>query len=742
MATSPASGDPGAFLADIELRPFRLADEPGLVPVGLAIGQGRGGLEVAVTRADHRPTQQVMRAVWNARLGGRAVPLLLVALHGDRAALCGEHGDDPPVYLDLDRGMVERLCRTALAEPDRHAASRFLRAAIPELESPLPGLRNEGLFATHELARDVPQRRDWADAQARAAPLLALRRQQLLGALGYQIETLPGHAAILRTGDNKIAVAVFLERGEACDVASDCFGGLSPISYALAKADAESLPYVVVDHGPALRIYPTATGVGTGGRGRTETFIEVHLDLLPTDRAGYLWLLFSGEALLRSGAFQVILENSKRFASDLGSRLRERIYRDVVPDLAMALVQARHQRRPTAQDLETTYEMALTVLFRLLFIAYAEDKDLLPYRTNERYRARSLKQKAHELLALRRATAGAPAFDDSPTLWREVSDLCRAVNGGHREWGVPPYNGGLFSEDRAQSEVGALLADLTISNRKFGPVLADLLAEETPEGLGPVDFRSLGVREFGTIYEGLLESELSIAEVNLVTDRVGLYFPAEEDQRPDVPAGHVYLHNAGGARKATGSYYTKDFAVEHLLAHALEPALAEHLARLDSLDDRRAAEAFFDFRVADIAMGSGHFLITAVDHIEKRLSGYLARRRLPAVVAELERLRASAIRELGPLAEGVDIEDTQLLRRQIARRCVYGVDIKSVAVQLARLSLWIHTFVPGLPLSFLDHNIVCGNSLVGIATFDEVEDALGMTGKTPLVGPHGRGPPG
>jgi len=140
MATSPASGGTEPFLTDIELRPFRLADEPGLVPVGLAIGQGRGGLEVAVTRSAHRSTQQVMRTAWNVRHGGRAVPLLLVTLFGDRAAICGPGGDEPPVYLDLDRGMVERLCRAAFTEPDRHAASRFLRAAIPELETPLPPL--------------------------------------------------------------------------------------------------------------------------------------------------------------------------------------------------------------------------------------------------------------------------------------------------------------------------------------------------------------------------------------------------------------------------------------------------------------------------------------------------------------------------------------------------------------------------------------------------------------------------
>ena len=119
MATSPASGGSGPFLADIELRPLRLADDASREPIGFALGHGRGGLEVAVTQAAHRPTQAVMRAAWNARHGGRAVPLLLGALHGDRAAICGPGGEEPPVYLDLDRGMVERLCRTASVEAVR-----------------------------------------------------------------------------------------------------------------------------------------------------------------------------------------------------------------------------------------------------------------------------------------------------------------------------------------------------------------------------------------------------------------------------------------------------------------------------------------------------------------------------------------------------------------------------------------------------------------------------------------------
>ena len=136
---------------------------------------------------------------------------------------------------------------------------------------------------------------------------------------------------------------------------------------------------------------------------------------------------------------------------------------------------------------------------------------------------------------------------------------------------------------------------------------------------------------------------------------------------------------------------------------------------------RTPPRPFFDLRVADIAMGSGHFLIGAIDHIEKRMADYLAGRSLPGVRRELEHLRAAALGELGDLGESTTIEDGQLLRRLIARRCIYGVDLNDLSVQLARLAVWIHTFVPGLPLSFLDHNLVHGNSLVGVGTLDEIK---------------------
>src|SRR5262249_26206830 len=157
-----------------------------------------------------------------------------------------------------------------------------------------------------------------------------------------------------------------------------------------------------------------------------------------------------------------------------------------------------------------------------------------------------------------------------------------------------------------------------------------------PEGpLGPVDFRALGVREFGTIYEGLLESELSVAEADLTLDKAGSYVPLKHNQKPVVRKGQVYLHDRSGARKSFGSYFTKSFAVEHLLDTTLEAALGRHRRRLGALSDADAADAFFDFRVADIAMGSGHFLVAAVDRIERALAEYFGNRPLAGVRKEL-----------------------------------------------------------------------------------------------------------
>lgn len=715
------------FLASRDPRRLDDPSAESIRPVGLFLGQGAMGVEVAVYESPRRPAAPDLRELHKHRLGKRATPVVIAVLWGDaRAALAGPSGGELGIHLDASRDQAERLCGAALDAADRHAATRFISSAFDQLTAAIPGLRNAGLFALQELEAGVPSRNDWRPATEAARALLNHRGRALIEGLGYTIHTHHGQAAILADRDSKLALAVFLDRPDEIDPANPRFDGVSPVSYALAQADRENLDYVVVSAGPALRIYPVKPGVGVGRRGRTETYVEVNLDLLAPEQAGYLWLLASSAALTAEGTFAEVLGKSAIYAADLGGRLRERVYEDVVPNLAKAVVEARRLRKPTADNLRETYEIALLALFRLLFVAYAEDKELLPLQTSPAYRKHSLKEIARQLAEVDRTGKG---FDAQDFYWTEVSQLWKAVDQGNRAWGVPAYNGGLFSSDPGRSKAGAVLEGLSLPDSAFGPALSALLLDDTSEGgKGPIDFRSLGVREFGTIYEGLLESELSVAETDLAVDpRSGAYLPVRGKAEPVVREGEVYLHNASGARKASGAYYTKDFAVEHLLDHALEPALDDHLARLGALDERAAAERFFDFRVADIAMGSGHFLVAVVDRIERRLSNYVAGKRLPGVTDELERLRTSAREALGPEWTGDPIEDTQLLRRQIARRCVFGVDLNPLAVELSRLSLWIHTFVPGLPLSFLDGNLVVGNSLVGIATFEEAGELIGAS---------------
>ena len=709
--------DEGGFLADLEPRPWSPLAKHRLRAQGLFLGNGTNAIEVAVAQTHILPRRTVLLEIWKARRGGRAAPVLLVVLYPGGTALCGASGEEPPTYFDLETNRVERLCREALNQPDRHAALRFLSQAMPSLETALPGLRNEGLLALHELQHGVPNRDDWMAAKRKAENAVGKRDKKLLETLGFRVERLDNLTYRLRTGDRSTALAVMLREDESPEAGNDRFNNLSPVSYALKKADDENLRWAILTQGSRLRLYATEVDAGVGRRGRTETYIECQPPLLAERQLSYLWLLFSAEALERDGSLTRILEDSHRFSGKLAESLRERIYDHVVPKLAQGIACV-GGADSSPDGLARNYEMALTVLFRLLFIAYAEDRDLLPYNTNDAYRRRSLKQKARELAEC--VNRDIP-ISEGDSHWREAEGLWQAIAKGNPEWGVPAYNGGLFADDPEVSEVGAALAAIALPNEIFEVALRHLLVIETQEStFGPVDFRSLGVREFGTIYEGLLESELAHASLDLALDKKGAYVPTRKGQAALVAKGEVFLHNRSGARKSSGSYYTKSFAVEHLLDGALEPALDDHFARLDTMDETDAAEAFFDFRIADIAMGSGHFLISAIDRIEKRMVGWLAKRQLAGVRRELSDLRVAANKELREAAGIVDIEDGPLLRRLIARRCVYGVDLNPLSVQLARLSVWIHTFVPGLPLSFLDHNLIQGNALIGVGTINEL----------------------
>lgn len=713
----------------------------GITPHAQWSGNGKNALWVCHATAGKRPANGHVMEVWKKRQGNGAAPVLLVVTHPAGAVLCGPSGDSPPV-ADVDTGVARRLATAVLDLPDRHAAARKVFANLDTDGEEAIGIVNRGLFATHHLRTGVPDRPDWDTARAAATVALDKVDRELVAALGWTIDPQGAHEVLRDPGDqNARAVAVFLAPGESPNVASAKRNNTSPVSWAMTHADRNNIPWIVTVQDRAIRLYSTATSGAAGQGSRETTYTELDLTLLPDELGGYLTLLFSADALAPGGTAEQIREASADYAAALAERLRERVYDKVVPALATAI--AAKDPGPDGPDLDAAYRTALTVLFRLLFLGYAESKRLLPYKRNTDYTDASLAKQARRLADLHNEGADlgfdnpltdeieAATDTDQTDLWDTCARLFRVVDKGHTRYGVPVYNGGLFSDNAAVNPAGAAIAGLSLSNTEFGPPLMALLIDHTPDGgAGPIDFRSLSVREFGTIYEGLLESELATADQDLTlvkrsNDQV--YEPAGPNDDVVIAEGEVYLHNASGARKASGSYFTKPFAVERLIGTALLPTLDEHLDRIaDLLNDGHendAAEQLFDFRVADISMGSGHFLTAAVDAIEARIAAWLADHPIVGVDIEIDTLRTAAKAAL-PEGQHDLVEDAALLRRLIARRCVYGVDLNPISVELARVSMWIHTFVPGLPLSFLDHNLAVGNSLTGVASLTEALDAL------------------
>lgn len=698
----------------------------GVTPHEVYVGQGEQqfAAQVAIVHLSRPLSRDEWQQVRKAR---NMMHVVIVGQLADHLYLFGPGLDQAPIG-PVSTESVQRILDDALGNDDFVIMAQQLHQNLEALRSnrrEFVGINNNGLFANHELYHGVPQRPDWRDACTKAQAWLPARGINLIEALGYTTSTQGANALLMsnHAGQSQ-AVAILLQNDEDFDGTSVRIG-VSPVAHGLAVAQRMQVPWVMLLRDATIRLYPANPDYGTGRRGLAETYCELNLSVLDQAQAGYLALIFAAEALSATGSIYSILANSNQYAVALGKRLREKVYSTIVPTLAVAVANecARVGMTLDRAGLDRAYQITLRIFFRLLFQAYAEDRRLLPYGSNQQFDAHSLNQFAQRLLS-----NAVPDHDaHSTTLWDSLHAVWRAIDAGNPEWDIPAYNGGLFGSHPQHHPDGYLISQISLPDYVLTPVLSALLLDsDDTQTLGAIDFRSLSVREFGTIYEGLLESNLGIAEYDLTLDANDTWVPARAGEPIQAPRGSVYFHNTSGQRKGTGSYFTPAFVVEHLIERALIPALDRHLADIKAMmvagQTRSAGERFFDFRVADLAMGSGHFLTAAIDHIENRMAAFLAETPIDRVSQELAELTAAAQEALPHMR--FEIERSALLRRQIARRCIYGLDINPIAVELARVSIWIHTFVRGLPMSSLDHNLVCANALTGIGTIDEALDVL------------------
>jgi len=693
-------------------------------------GKGPQPIQVALAHSVNSPSRGQMKQLFNERKGRLPITLILVVVHGQMASLFGPDSDTE--VLTQKSSTVEAILNSILAQDNEILAYQRAASILRSKQTTgMVGFTNNGLFASHYIRSSIERHPKWKAAQEQSHIIQNLREKELITALGFEITSNPSSTYLLKAqGPANRVVAILLDQSEGFDSKSPRFQA-SPIEWGLAIAAQQRVPWVIAIKDSQLRLYPALDGVGVGQKSQAETYFEIDLLTIDDDKAGLLSLIFSAEALAEDGTADELLKNSRKFAAELGVRLRERVYESVVPDLATEIANQLREKGHVleAKGLQLAYELTLRVLFRLLFQAYAEDRGLLPAGRNEIFDSNSMKHWAEYLIG---RDPDAP-FGDSSTIWMDLAQIWNAIDQGSPDMQIPAYNGGLFGASPDLHPEGALIQTLSIPDRVMGPALRALVVDDnTEDGVaGAVDFRSLSVREFGTIYEGLLESSLSVADQDLTLDKKGAWVPASEESEVLVRANEVYFHNSSGERKATGSYYTPSFIVDHLIERSVEPALNDHLARvkafIESGDQPAAYKNFFDFRVADLAMGSAHFLVAAIDKIETLMRTFLLQpgNEIEGVSAELLRLEQAAKEALGKdEAAYSEIERASLLRRQIARRCIYGLDINPLAVELSRLAIWIHTFVPGLPMSSLEHNLVCANSLTGIGSVDEGLNAL------------------
>lgn len=696
-------------------------------------------LEIGIAKwsGAEAPSREAFLKLHKDRAGQGINPVVILAVAGEKAWLFGPNSQ-AAVVGPLATDHVQRLLQSALNEPSGLDARRSLNQTYEAISATstggsdadaLRGVGNAGLFATHELRHGVRNRSDWNEACVKSKELMSLRKDELVKKLGYSLEDVGGHASLLKSsGANPRAVAVILLDNETFDGQSNRFS-VSPVAFGLQIAERREVSWLIVLRKDAIRLYPARLDLGVGRKGLAETYFELNLSVVDESTAGFLSLVFSSEALADNGSCYEILKSSAQYAVGLSERLRDNVYGEIVPQLALS-VASQLPKLGVSMDregLNLAYQITLRIFFRMLFQAYADDRKLLPFGENDDYTKNAIKGFAKKFVEQDNIE-----FDDEATsYWDDLIQVWHAIDTGSKRFGIPAYNGGLFSSDEELQPEGALIERLRITDDVMGPVLRALLIDTGDDGnVGPIDFRSLSVREFGTIYEGLLESNLGVADTDLVLDDNDTWVPATKGAKPEpgrsAKKGTVYFHDTSGARKGTGSYFTPSFVVEHLLERSLDPALDAHLQRvkvvLEKGDQVGAADLFFDFKVADLAMGSAHFLTAAIDHIEQRMAGFLDSNPIPGVTNELRRLEEAAREKLGENASVP--EPSSLLRRQIARRCIYGLDINPVAVELARVSIWIHTFVRGLPMSSLDHTLVCANSLTGIGTVEEALNVL------------------
>ena len=418
------------------------------------------------------------------------------------------------------------------------------------------------------------------------------------------------------------------------------------------------------------------------------------------------WLLFHASRV--TGGNRSILELWREAAHETGVRALAHLRAGVVEALrylGTGLVahpdnmELRARLQAGTLSLDAFFQQLLRLVYRLIFLFTAEDRDLL-HVPGADIQARKLYHAGYSAYRLRERALQSRFHDAYGDLWAAVRIVFDGLGAGCAPLALPAL-GGLFRFDQCSDVMAG-----SLTNRHLLSAVRSLAFFRTGETLSRVNFRDQDSEELGSVYESLLELHPRLYGES-ATLRFGFLGLDHAGGLGDANSEDAAVR--GSERKRSGSYYTPDSLVQELIRSALEPVIAR------ALEEHREAprEALLQLKVCDPACGSGHFLLAAA-------------RRLAHEVARVE-------------AVG-DVPDETLRRhalREVVTHCIYGVDKNPLAVELCKTALWLEALEPGRPLGFLDHHIRCGDALVGVLDTGLPESGIPPEAFKPLSGDDG-----
>lgn len=575
---------------------------------------------------------------------------------------------------------------------------------------------NRGLFSTYYLEnrmlKDLEQAKRRRIAKEVMPVLEALRTSDqkitaLLGALGYELREKEGTGYSLLVNGITVSSLTVTDRNNL-DVRYE-----EGIPSMQAVSELSNHEWVMLTNGRIWRMYSSKVSSAS------TNYFEVDLDQVDDEkdmRLQYFVAIFGALSLQVTGGrsqLDYIHEGSMTHASELEEDMRAKIFDgDMFVMLIRGVLDHDSKKKYERAELTDAKDKAIRILYRLLFILYAESRFLLPV-DHPKYKKASM-------LSMRDGLDAFSKKGESYSCWNNLKTLFTGISRGNPELNLPAYNGKLFEK----SDIDCL----SIRNQFLVPVIRDM----TEKGGESVDYQSLGVRHLGSIYESLLEYDIVQAERDMVIigDRIlDADFAEDISEKPDsyVQKNDIYLSTGGLARKGTGSYFTPEPIVKNLVKSGLQPMFDERSKKFENAikkhrnGDIDATEQcnslMLDLQVLDPAMGSGHFLVAVTDEITRWIMGLTTKYPDAPIVDVIGRLRDAVIKT--QKEKGIDLNSdlltpNSILKRMVMKSCVYGTDINGLSVELAKLSLWLDSFTIGMPLTVLGHHIRQGNSLIGI----------------------------